>query len=321
LCSDRPTINFVVMAVIGEEIGWLSSTAALAQSKVGRQLSSLVQSCNRQQVHPEGRSVGSKTGDVPDEPRQWTAFEYADLMEQGLSGGIAHSFMSVPTKDEEVRLCVKRSPDRKEFLLTTEDGANLLLARRNDNNAGYRIYVAGEGDPPSALGPAFSLMPNATADRWTLDATVCDQCEGRGKRLCGSRGLAKINHFIVAAGRDDQGKILCMDVEIPAVSKHGDADVWCPMCKGSQVNSQQKSLELVTRRPKWNARRKSLSLDFFGRCNLASARNFQLAVSGKPDKVTLLFGKVGTDQFVMDFKRPLSTVQAFAAAVSTSVWK
>ena len=55
--------------------------------------------------------------------------------------------------------------------------------------------------------------------------------------------------------------------------------------------------------------------------NLASAKNFQLEPVDKPDKIKLLFGKVGGNQFVLDFHRPLSMVQAFAAAVTTNVWK
>lgn len=264
-------------------------------------------------VHPAGIIAG-KVGDVPDEPRQWCAFEYADLMEQGLSGGIAGSFIEVP--EEEVRLCVERSPDKKEFLLTTNDGNRLLLARRNDNDGGFSIFVTGDGNPPIALGPAFTLVPNSKKDRWTLHAKTCDQCERRGKRCCGSRELAYISHHMEECG---EGQICCLDMEIPEVTQDGDVEVWCPLCKGEDADQQY--LELTTRKPKWNPRRKTLSLDFFGRCSLASSKNFQLEVVGKPEKVKLLFGKVGANQFVLDFNRPLGMIQAFAAAVSTSVWK
>jgi len=265
-------------------------------------------------IHPDGISTGNKVGDVPDEPRQWSAFEYADIMEQGLSGGIAESYIEVP--DQEVRLCVQRSPDRKEFLLSSNHGANLLIARQNDNGEGFSIFVTGDGEPPTALGPAFTLMPNSTKDRWALHAKTCDQCEKRGRRVCGSRELAVITHHMEELG---QGQVCCLDMEIPAVSAEGNMDVWCPMCKAQDVDQQ--FVELTTRKPTWNARKKTLSLDFFGRCKLASAKNFQLVAVDKPEKVKLLFGKTGQNQFVLDFNRPLGMVQAFAAAVSTTVWK
>jgi len=302
------------MGTTVEETSWLTSTTALTQRKVGDIVRGISSSKVGRWVHPEGVIVGAKVGDVPDEPRQWCAFEYADMMEQGLSCGIAASFMEVPGGEE--RLCVERSPDRKEFLLSTEQGANLLVARLNDNGGSYSIHVTGDGDPPRALGPAFTLAPNKDNSRWTLHANTCDQCERLGRRVCGSRELACISHHQEAIG---QGQMCCLDMDIPAVSKEGVMDVWCPMCQGQ--DAEQSCLELTTRKPTWNARRKALSLDFFGRCNLASAKNFQLEPVEKPDKVKLLFGKVGDNQFVLDFHRPLSMVQAFAAAVSTNVWK
>jgi hypothetical protein len=304
------------MTVLSQEAGWLSSTARATQRKVSDAARCSISSIGSigNWVHPDGVEAGSQVGDVPDEPRQWCAFEYADLMEQGLSGGIASSFLEVPEK--EMRLCVERSPDRKQFLLTSSNGANLLIARANDNSESFSIFVTGDGEPPRALGPAFTLVPSKSKDRWNLHATVCDKCESRGKRICGSREIASIVHYREEVG---QGQICCMDLEIPALSEEGIADVWCPLCNGH--GADQQCLELTTRKPTWNARRKSLSLDFFGRCHLASAKNFQLELVGKPEKVKLLFGKVGPNQFVLDYNRPLSMVQAFAAAVSTTVWK
>jgi len=312
----------LAMAIIGEETSWLSSTASFAQRKVSRQVNGIVKSCSSKMdrwVHPDGVVAGSKVGDTPDEPRQWSAFEFADIMEQGLSGGLACSFVEVLDKDCEARFRVRRSPDKKEFLLTTNDGSNLLLARQANNGEGFSIFVMGEGEPPRALGPAFSLRPNSDKDQWTLQANTCDMCESRGRRLCGSRQLAFISHHVEKCEQCPDAQICCLDMEIPALDRDGVADIWCPMCRGQ--DAQYRYSELTTRKPRWNAKRSTLSLDFFGRCTMASAKNFQLEVAGKPDKVKLLFGKVGISQFVLDFQRPLSPIQAFAAAISTTAWK
>lgn len=290
----------------------------MAHRKVTRNLSDIARSCSSNMsswVHPMGVIEGSKVGDVPDEPRQWCAFEYADMMEQGLSAGLACSFVEVP--QDEMRLCVERSPDRKEFLLTTPEGSRLLLARKNDNNESFSIYVTGDGEPPKALGPAFALVPNEKKDRWSVQAKTCDQCESRGKRVCGSRDLAYISHSSEEAG---QGQICCLDMEIPDfVENHTKQGVWCSVCNGPDAD--QNVLELTTRRPKWNARRKTLCMDFYGRCNLASSKNIQLEMVNSPEKVRLLFGKVAANSFVLDFHKPLSIIQAFSAAVTTHVWK
>jgi len=242
-------------------------------------------------------------------------------MEQGRTGGLACGFLEVV--DEETRLCVNRSEDKKELLLTTYDGENLLLARLLDNGEGFNIFVTTDGDPPRALGPAFSLKSNKAKDKWTLSCNMCDQCEARGRRLCGSRELAYYSHHIETVEQDSEAKIMCMDMEIPAVSQDGVTDVWCPICKGQ--DGEQEFVELTTRRPKWNNRHKTLTMDFFGRCKLASAKNFQLEEVGKTgdkaDTVKLLFGKASDSQFILDFHQPLSPIQAFAAAISTMVWK
>merc|ERR1719454_279168 len=100
------------------------------------------------------------------------------------------------TFDEEVRLCVEQSADEREFLLTNPDGVPLLLARRTDNLEGFSIFVTSDGEPPRALGPAFTLTANTAKDRWTLHARICDQCESHGRRTCGSRELASISHHV-----------------------------------------------------------------------------------------------------------------------------
>jgi len=308
------------MGIISDDSNWLSSTAAAAQRKVSDQVTGIARSCSSKMgrcVHPDGVAAGMKVGDIPDEPRQWTAFEYADIMEQGLSGGLAGSFMT--TVDDETRLLVNRSPDKKELLLTDYDGKNLLLARLCENGDGFNIFVTADGDPPLALGPAFSMSCNTAKDRWTLKANTCNLCESRGRRVCGSRVLANMSHHIEKVEMNGDAKIMCMDLEIPAVSEDGLTDMWCPVCKGE--GTEQKCVELTTRRPKWNNRAKTLTMDFFGRCKLASAKNFQLEEVGKAETMKLLFGKAGESQFVLDFHRPLSPVQAFAAAISTMVWK
>lgn len=284
-----------------------------------KQVSSLINSCSGntdswRQIHPDGVISGDTVGNVPDDPRQWCAFEYADLMEQGLSIGPSTSFVEAP--EEEVRLLVKQSADEKEWLLTTEDDAHLLVARANNNIEGFSIFVTSGGEPVRALGPAFTLAPNRAKDKWTLCATTCDRCLSQGRRTCGSRELAQFSHNLEDIG---PAKICIMDVEIPASTQDGNLDVWCPMCKGQE--SDQEYIELSSRRPKWNARHKALMMEFYGRCHLASPMNFQLERVDKPEKLRLLFGKVGARRFVLDYNKPLGMVQAFAAALSTCVWK
>jgi hypothetical protein len=47
-----------------------------------------------------------------------------------------------------------------------------------------------------------------------------------------------------------------------------------------------------------------------------SVKNFQLVEQGDRDTVLMQFGKVGEDRFHMDFRAPLTAVQAFAIVLS-----
>ena len=57
-------------------------------------------------------------------------------------------------------------------------------------------------------------------------------------------------------------------------------------------------------------------LNFAGRVTLPSVKNFQLVSPENKDDIVCQFGKVGDDTFHLDFKRPVTAMQAFAFALS-----
>ena len=58
-------------------------------------------------------------------------------------------------------------------------------------------------------------------------------------------------------------------------------------------------------------------LNFNGRVTMASVKNFQLVEPDEQDAVLLQFGRVGKDEFTMDFRYPLTPFQAFAITLSS----
>ncbi|KAE8699971.1 Tubby-like F-box protein 6 [Hibiscus syriacus] len=85
-------------------------------------------------------------------------------------------------------------------------------------------------------------------------------------------------------------------------------------------------LTLKNKAPRWHEQLQCWCLNFKGRVTVASVKNFQLVAAAESshnispeeqEKVILQFGKIGKDIFSMDYRYPLSTVQAFAICLSS----
>jgi tubby-related protein 1 len=73
--------------------------------------------------------------------------------------------------------------------------------------------------------------------------------------------------------------------------------------------------------PKWNAQARAYVLDFNNRVTKPSVKNFQLINAKDPNTVIFQFGRVGKESFSLDFRWPLSPIQAFAIALSSCDYK
>jgi len=187
------------------------------------------------------------------------------------------------------------------------------------------------GDPPVAVGPAFTMTAEGSRqERWTLFSERCECCEYLPQpRSCCSgacrRELAHISHAREDIGR---GTVMAMEVDIPTLCEDGSPSIWCTRAGGEWGKKR-----LESKKPVWSPRIKSLTLDFYGRCSRASPKNFQLQLpgaaaaarapgrEGRPREAELLFGKIDDDVFVLDYKHPLSMAQAFSIALSTKDWQ
>lgn len=58
-------------------------------------------------------------------------------------------------------------------------------------------------------------------------------------------------------------------------------------------------------------------LNFNGRVDKASVKNFQLIDNEDENRIYLQFGRVGDQEFTLDFQWPFSPMQAFAVALSS----
>lgn len=257
------------------------------------------------------------------EVREDDSFDAADAMERGVSNQMTTSYVEPqPHGATRRRMKVVRSDDRLRHTLYNEDGCVVLTAHTLMAEKRVDFFM---GDGPSAkkrakgqVDPAFAMTFDDSHMRWRLGCNRCESCVYRARHCScehlGGQSLANIEHLREEIGG---GVAMCMEVDIPEVTGENKRAVWCPVKESREGLLPRRATELSSKRPTWNARLKSLVMDFKGRCDQASAKNFQLC---KDDNVILMFGKRGATTFCLDFEHPLSTVQAFAASLSTMFW-
>merc|ERR1740123_348048 len=86
------------------------------------------------------------------------------------------------------------------------------------------------------------------------------------------------------------------------------------------LNDSYEAQRLASKKPVWNDDIESLVMDFKGRNIVSSAKNFQLGLQHKPKHIICQYGKVGGSTFSLDFRYPLSVIQAFGISLSTTFW-
>jgi len=69
--------------------------------------------------------------------------------------------------------------------------------------------------------------------------------------------------------------------------------------------------------PVWREDIKANVLNFGGRVKMASMKNFQVASKDDVTEITLQFGRVTRESFILDFKAPFCPLQALAIALSS----
>jgi len=164
---------------------------------------------------------------------------------------------------------------------------------------------------------------NKTRTEWRLVQERCEHCQfsPRHCACCGKQQVAFIRHT-----RDNIGDGIFngMEVTIPGLYSDESRVIWCPKLGrgdlGSEPEVPGESQQLVTKAPQWNDEVESLVLDFKGRSVQSSAKNFQLALGQRTDHVVCQYGKIAKDKFSLDFRYPLSCIQAFGMSLTTMFW-
>ncbi|EFC46405.1 tubby protein [Naegleria gruberi] len=237
------------------------------------------------------------------------------------------SFVSKPppNRNEWVRCYILRDTSKMNkvfprYYLYAERGSTFLLSgkkRKANKSSNYCLSLSKEDISRSSdsfigklrsnfLGTEFQLFDNGEKAsklkpgahlRTNLASVVYET------NLFGSKGPRKFT-LVVPDANEDGEQYQFPDNGTSLISKFKTGD-WHHL------------KVLKNKFPVWNERLKAYVLNFNGRVTMASVKNFQLVEPNNPNKVFLQFGKVDEDRFNIDFKYPLTALQAFSIAISS----
>lgn len=181
--------------------------------------------------------------------------------------------------------------------------------------------------PYGANGECYKLYLDGCegSDRNQIYEGVCEQ--DTEQKL-----LAEIWHSMsTIEGADTVMRSL--RVTIPSKVKGSVRDQWETSSNSSGSSSSDdescgksdEPISLVTKLPKWNARMCNMTQKFHGnRVKRSSAKNFILTadkhMARNQQGTVMQFGKKGKSEYILDHTSPLSSLQAFAIALTMCNW-
>ncbi|EGR30002.1 hypothetical protein IMG5_144760 [Ichthyophthirius multifiliis] len=118
-----------------------------------------------------------------------------------------------------------------------------------------------------------------------------------------------------------------MKIIIPEVMENGQQIVIKPMSNKEGLLAMYKSgrkeqqLHYFNKPPKWNDSVQAFVLNFNGRVDKPSVKNFQLIDENNDENIFLQFGRIGEDAFNLDVQYPFSILQAFGICLSSFDYK
>lgn len=256
-------------------------------------------------------------------------WELFDSVEKGLATGGVLAELQRPCSqsDKLQQFFVVRSADCRGYQLFSSGGDALMNAVFRVTEPKVELFLYNfDQKTYDDSHPVFSLSCGSDRTTWILVQEQHGSCPSFPSSPASPstpvlldtsntqpQQLAFIRHLCEDVGH---GLARCMEVSLPTHQE-------CPGRRRSEPDLRSGrglAHHLVTRLPDWDAAKQSLTLDFEGRRPQGSAKNFQLVLENSPREPVLQYGKIGANAFCLDFKAPLSIVQAFGAALSAAYW-
>lgn len=244
------------------------------------------------------------------------------------------AFLTSPVpKNFQMQCCIRRNRSGLKrffpsYFLHTSDGHRFLLAakKRVGNKTANYLITTNENElsvkTPGYLG---KLRSNFLGTEFNIYGKGANPSNKKATPATLRENLGVVMFYVTELGEKRPRK---MRVAIPALDERGRRVVWKP----AQVLSTQKEetlashfkqghfqgmLTFFNKPPIWDESARAFVLNFKGRSEKNSRKNFQLIDNTDEKHIYLQLGKVERDLFTLDFLWPFSPLQAFALALSS----
>eukprot|EP00927_Polykrikos_kofoidii_P041166 TRINITY_DN35089_c0_g1_i1.p1 TRINITY_DN35089_c0_g1~~TRINITY_DN35089_c0_g1_i1.p1 ORF type:complete len:280 (+),score=32.34 TRINITY_DN35089_c0_g1_i1:198-1037(+) len=240
-------------------------------------------------------------------------FDIADAMEMGMARELVTDFVLPLRRSSRLwKFNVERFDSNRQYRLFSESGAFLMYARCKQGGRCVQFFLYDPREENSLFDPdrpAFTMSRNSAKTEWRIVQEAGDDQSSPSPACMTPNGnMRNVDQREVAIIRHSRNEIGDGISNLMDVLLCGDG------------HAPHEEHTLFTKVPEWNEQVQSLVLDFKGRSVLPSAKNFQLCRDDRPDRVVCQYGKLGPNSFGLDFKFPMTVIQAFGCALTTANW-
>lgn len=243
-------------------------------------------------------------------------------------------FLTSPLPKNITVLCSIRRDSRgikkrfyPKYIMHLSEGYTFLLAgkkRANSQTSNYLISM--NQDELSTRNPAYlgKLRSNFLGTQFVIYDTGLDPAKKTAtpETIREELGVALYESNLLTNKGPRKMRVL-----LPFVNLQNERLEWKPTRKEESMGERYQAgdtagmMTFFNKPPKWNDHIQAFVLNFNGRVDRASVKNFQLIDDQDENTVYLQFGRVGDKDFNLDFQWPFSPLQAFAIALSSFDYK
>jgi len=272
-----------------------------------------------------------------------------DDLEKGYLRAYPQNYFSPYGSTEEMRTTLLEVNKQKTSCKLKEDPSLefLLEAHLNQKTQVWEIFQYNLRTRRQKDLHPIAYLKSQSKGKWALWSSSCEHCDNNYHFNCtdsATQQEMREQLMLIESNVQDLSDSIMytLNIIMPTVDEANRKKTWCPRKyphandynsdnflikdfekrKSPRAAVEEDSLSLTTVSPQWDEGLQSFCIDFGGRIQRNSKRNFQIQKSDDPQSNVLCqFGKKDQGLYILDYKSPLSLIQALGVALVSLQWE